>query len=344
MRMIEETRFVERLKFFDGQRLFAADLQGLETFNREMRWLHNQSLHQPGIGRGYAISGAKGDRQVTIGPGYAIDADGREIVLTRQQVIQVPPVSGDEKGRSIFYDLTVAYQDTDLEEVEFRDGICDTRGAVRLREAPIFCWVPLERDEAGELRPAARFVKDIQDGYKIILARAEVLNCRLQQVISIAQRQSARPDCGPYIACGTADSGLWKVPDGDLGNIEEADILVLQADIDTHGGVFQITPCYSAHIPGPRLAQVDIGNGELSLFLLIDFLRIVDSQLDHFRVLLFVSVQGFGPLVDNTPPAPGATTNVVEEAPTPKATADPQTQIVDWINNNWTITWMGVEG
>mgnify|MGYP001036441712 CR=1 FL=1 len=46
------TQFLERIQFFNGQRLFASDLQALEAFNREMRWLHNQSLHQPGVGSG----------------------------------------------------------------------------------------------------------------------------------------------------------------------------------------------------------------------------------------------------------------------------------------------------
>ena len=42
-----------------------------------MRWLHNRSLHQPGVGNGYKVTGTQGDRQVTIGPGYALDAYGR---------------------------------------------------------------------------------------------------------------------------------------------------------------------------------------------------------------------------------------------------------------------------
>lgn len=83
MAIFDETRVVERLQFFNGQRLFASDLQGIEAFNREMRWLHNQSLHQPGIGNGFTVSGQKGDRQVSIGAGYAIDARRREIVLTQ---------------------------------------------------------------------------------------------------------------------------------------------------------------------------------------------------------------------------------------------------------------------
>ena len=55
--------------------------------------------------------------------------------------------------------LTVQYpSNDDLEEVELREGICDTRGAVRLREEPIFCWVPLNPDgsPADDPRKAAK--------------------------------------------------------------------------------------------------------------------------------------------------------------------------------------------
>ena len=77
MSIVGASPFTERIAFFDGQRLFASDLQFLEQFNREMRWLHNRSLHQPGIGSGFAVSGNKGDREVRIEPGYAIDNLGR---------------------------------------------------------------------------------------------------------------------------------------------------------------------------------------------------------------------------------------------------------------------------
>src|SRR4051794_3122474 len=100
---------LERLQFFNGQRLDAADLQGIDDLNRQMRWLHNQSLHQPGVGSGYAISGAKGDREVTIQPGYAIDSAGREIILTDAVVQAVPPVANDGAGNPVVYDLTVSY-------------------------------------------------------------------------------------------------------------------------------------------------------------------------------------------------------------------------------------------
>ena len=62
MGVLEESTFIERRQFFAGQQLYADDLTGLEAFHREMRELHNRSLHQPGVGSGLAVKGASGDR------------------------------------------------------------------------------------------------------------------------------------------------------------------------------------------------------------------------------------------------------------------------------------------
>src|SRR5438067_6958100 len=109
MSLLDQTKNLERRNFFNYERLFAADLNDQEAFHREMRWLHNRSLHQPGVGNGYAITGAKDDREVVVGPGYALDAYGHEIVLVRTITVSVPPVASDEQGRPVHYYLTVRY-------------------------------------------------------------------------------------------------------------------------------------------------------------------------------------------------------------------------------------------
>src|SRR5215475_11775666 len=254
MDFLKETRFIERLQFFNGQRLFADDLQGLEAFNREMRWLHNQSLHQPGVGAGFAGNGDKGDREVTIGAGYAIDALGREIALTETQTLSIPPVAGNEQGKPIFFDLTVSYpDDSALEEAETREGVCLPRGVIRLREAPVFCWVELAGDNLIPKKPKLR--KDIQDNLKIRLARIEVFNCQLNSPVSTDQRLNARPSGNPYIAGGTE-----KVTDLDqnsalsnlIGAVKQIQVRTITATIDTKQAGFLTTPAYTAHITGPR--------------------------------------------------------------------------------------------
>ena len=79
------------------------------------------------------MAGKKDDREVQIGPGYAIDALGREIVLTQTQVEPVPPVAGEEDGTAALFDLTVSYPDDEfLTESETRVGICSGEGSEEL--------------------------------------------------------------------------------------------------------------------------------------------------------------------------------------------------------------------
>jgi hypothetical protein len=338
--ILDETRFIERLQFFNGQRLFASDLQGLEAFNREMRWLHNRSLHQPGIGNGLAVYGQKGERQVSIGPGYAIDALGREIVLTETQVEPVPPVSGEHDGTSVFYDLTISYpDDSDLEVAETRDGVCLPRGVVRLREAPEFCWVRLT---PGNFSPkSAGLAKDIQDGLKIVLARVELLNCQLHQPVSIAQRRSARPAKLPYVAGGVAEPTRWQEqPIPGLSSFVSTRELpfstfALKADIDTTAAGFLTTPFYAAHIPGPRVMTVSV-EGEPgpttpeATVLIVDQVHVQDTLPERFSffllgIVLQLSTGDLG--MDPTSRAIFLTEKVTER-----------------IKATWNVVWMGAEG
>jgi len=200
---------LERLLYFSGQRLSASNMQSIEESNREMRWLHNQSLHQPGIGSGFAVRGEIGDREVRIEPGYAIDSKGREIVLTRTSILPVPPVAGGENNKAAFYDLTVSYpEEQDLEEVETRQGVCTDRGTVRLREEPNFCWVELNPDNK---EPIGDLGDEIRKGLRITIMRAEIQDCRLNKKISIAQRLNSRPTKGPNIVSGSYISDPKKI-------------------------------------------------------------------------------------------------------------------------------------
>jgi hypothetical protein len=364
MEFLTETRFIERLQFFNGQRLLASDLQGLEAFHREMRWLHNQSLHQPGIGNGFAVSGAKGAREVTIGPGYAIDAEGREIVLTRSQSEPVPPVAGRDDGSPALYDLTVSYpEDAFLEETERREGICDQPGgAIRLKEEPVFCWIELSED--GQPIDVRR-KQEILAGARIVLARARVRNCRLNEDITIAQRLSARPPKQPYVCCGVA-TPRWRpwiiAPVQAGGQVSSSPFILpfgLEADIDTKECGFLTAPCYWARIAGPRLKQLASGEddaGRVTVPFLVDGLvQVVNPLPDEFRVQVLLLIQiVFGQLQ----PAVAAPLRAKRR----KKTSRPPTQKAPWAKlqaaeadetirqfveetfQDWSLVWMGVEG
>ena len=62
---------LERITFFSGQGLRAKDLAALQEAQRELRWLHNRSLHQWGIGVGL---GVRADRDGTTESGAELSA------------------------------------------------------------------------------------------------------------------------------------------------------------------------------------------------------------------------------------------------------------------------------
>jgi hypothetical protein len=318
---------VERIQFFNGQRLFASDLQDLEDFNRQMRWLHNQSLHQAGVASGYAVTGNKGDSQITVQPGYAIDAQGREIVLTKTTVLQVPPVANDGQGNAVYYDLVVSYPaDADLTETETRDGICVSRSAVRLLEKPTFCWAELV--PTGDLSGTpgaltadrnakiAALNQDIESGNRIRLARAEVLNCQLNQPLSVAERRNARPPTQPFISAGNTASltNTWAAAQSSLG-------FTLTLAVSTSAAQFRSAPRYFANVVGDRSVQVTIG-GKPQTILIDGFVRVDAPTAIGFTLsLLIPSI-----LIDRTlDPAQ-------VKAGLPAAV------------KNWYVVWMGVEG
>lgn len=323
MSILDQTRFIERQQFFNGQRLFADDLQSLEAFNREMRWLHNKSLHQPGIGNGFAVTGKKGDREVTIGPGYAIDREGHEIVLIRDQVESVPPVASESDGSPVLFDLTVSYLDEELEEAEVRQGICNQHGAVRLREEPVFCWVRL--DANGQPREPQQKL-EILAGMRLVLARAEVLNCELYQDLSVAERLNARPATLPYVCCGTSEVkwqpltfapldpavifGADDLQGASLGQLISAFAqglgffpwvlpIGLSAVVDTSACGFLNTPCYSARIDGSRFRTfqhlTSQGASADIQIVLEGFVQIVDPQPKSFVANILLMGQLIAP-------------------------------------------------
>ena len=346
MSILDETQFVERQRFFNGQRLFADDLQALEEFNREMRWLHNRSLHQPGIGSGFAINANKGDRRVTISPGYGIDSLGREIVLTHRLIEPIPPVAGDGKGNSAFYSLTVAYpDDTELEEAETREGVCQAQGVVRLREEPILCWVRLRFQDGKFTAENLNLSKQIDEGLRLVLARIEILECKLAQKPSLAQRRSARPPAQPYIASGTTGSDIWQ-PVETSGT---SSINSISAVIDTSEAGFITTPAYTARID--RGKQIDVGGK-----LVLPIMTVSDARPDSFTitVALFEILTGSSTnifsaamlltsnlfsarnVTDFTPQTGG-------ESITSTATLASDDSVEFAKNNDWRVVWMGVE-
>jgi hypothetical protein len=314
MPILDEMQFLERVQFFNGQRLFANDLQSLEEFNRKMRWLHNQSLHQPGVGSGYGVAGNIGDRQVTISPGYALDSLGREIILTETLIQPIPPVADNGSGNSVFYLLTVSYpEDAALKPSETRAGVCAQQGVVRLREDPVFCWVRLNDNDLNRQPVDPNLKQRISKGFFIVLAQIEVFNCKLKQPVSAAQRRNAVPAKQPRIACGVQIPTSWDAAPAAMMNVppfDEIGSLTLTATIYTSAAGFSATPLYTARLMGSRLLPDD-SNRPFLTDALINLITTPALGPRQFTLQIFPFSQG----------------NVT----------------VAQIKSEWQVAWMGIE-
>jgi hypothetical protein len=77
-----------RPAYFDGQLLNAEDFIAEQHYHRLARRQHNIHLHDWGVIKGLEV-GATEDDKLTVQPGFAVDANGREIDLPNATVLDV---------------------------------------------------------------------------------------------------------------------------------------------------------------------------------------------------------------------------------------------------------------
>ena len=245
---IPDVPALERPSFFDGQRLVADDFSALFAHPRAVRWLHNQVLHGWGIGAGFDVVGKRGDRFVTVKPGYALDCVGHDLVLSEDVTLAVPQSSGGD-----IYLLTISYmKDGELPPSETRDGTCLPLGAIRRPERPLVRWQTLTDSSEGVLRP----------GIDVVLCQVAMSDCKLAADPDRSGRRDLVQRVGPYVAHGIvpAEHVKWSaVQDGngiDVG---------VSAPIDTASAGFRRTPVYFPTVLGARVANSTELDGPLSV-------------------------------------------------------------------------------
>ncbi|MEJ1961444.1 MAG: hypothetical protein WDO56_07830 [Gammaproteobacteria bacterium] len=115
---------LERLNYFNGQRLQAADLKLEQDYHiRVRRWL-NRSLYSSGIASGLSVYAIKDQPRVRVTPGLAIDQLGREIILLDEQIVDVVGTQHDRNGSCDGPYLTIRYQ----EDVIAKEDLCCSVG------------------------------------------------------------------------------------------------------------------------------------------------------------------------------------------------------------------------
>ncbi len=151
---------LERLNYFNGQRLEASDLKMEQDYHiRSRRWL-NKSLYSAGIGRGLEVRAVPRDPatqdppRVGVSVGLAIDDDGREIILLEEALIEVCSYSGSGESTVVGNYLVIEYAEETLafeksagcavRETGARTSTSTANfgGPSRVQAKPQFSWIP----------------------------------------------------------------------------------------------------------------------------------------------------------------------------------------------------------
>ncbi len=161
----------KRINFFKGFLTTEKDWNDAERYHVEKRKLHNRAFHAPGVVPGYGdelrvSSRGRGDLSIEIGSGYAIDAQGHDIVVPEKQIRTLNP--GDFKLPATIY-VVLRYVEEFDDFIAYRENL-DYQGHRRIKEISKVEFSIVEPDIGTEvelarisLEKGARRVVDARD-------------------------------------------------------------------------------------------------------------------------------------------------------------------------------------
>ena len=101
---------IDRIRYYDGEFLRAFDFSEEQTYHMEMRRRLNRYLHLCGIVQGLNLVIPSGSTDVSIMPGLAIDALGREIYVYTPYTLGDGDVTTNRITNAGTYDVWLRYQ------------------------------------------------------------------------------------------------------------------------------------------------------------------------------------------------------------------------------------------
>jgi hypothetical protein len=114
--------------------LTAEDFEVEQEYHRQVRYFHNRLLHGYGTVTGLEVAVGDGTN-VNVSPGFAIDALGREIIVTEQLSLHLDHPCGDRRW---IRDLAIAWREVPEDPAPSLDG---TVTFSRWIEEPELSWV-----------------------------------------------------------------------------------------------------------------------------------------------------------------------------------------------------------
>ena len=146
---------LERLHYFNGQRLAAKDLEVEQTYHMRVRRLLNRGLYTAGVITGLEVLQVD-SRHVRVKGGVALDAGGREVILLGDATLAVPNRRPSSALPGFF--LVIRYdEETEPGDEAHCKESSGTTPPARIREAPLLSWTETwpNHDDCGKKGHAA---------------------------------------------------------------------------------------------------------------------------------------------------------------------------------------------
>lgn len=146
----------KRINFFKGFLTTDKDWNAAESYHVEKRKLHNRAFHAPGVVTGYGdglrvSSRGRGDLSIEVGSGYAIDGQGRDILLPEKEIHTLKPDNFVKLPATVYVVLRYVEEPTDF--IQYREKL-DYKGHRRIKETAKVDFTIVEPDINTEVELA----------------------------------------------------------------------------------------------------------------------------------------------------------------------------------------------
>jgi hypothetical protein len=238
--MRPEKRRLERVRYWQGQRLRSSDFLDIERVEAQRRWWHNRALHQAyGVYEGFHVSASPlGIHSgVVVSPGVAYDVFGHELILERPQTVPLPANVQTKRASRVTLLARYSPPPRDIEAARYGD-VCFTQTRSFTSGTAEFVWKltrfvePCEGVPIGELYSSNGKYSALGGAVRLITGFRPV---KPQAV--------ARP----LLASGSTVPGNTAWAPWIYQNLE----IGVQTTVDTSAAGFTRVPCYFAWLAGP---------------------------------------------------------------------------------------------
>jgi len=222
-------RAIERIEYYRGQRLTAADLQTDLEYEGRQDALHVRAVHGTwGIAFGLDVALAPGGLQVS--PGMAYDCAGRQVLAPAGLLVPVPgaPAPSVSLASAWWFDLVIRYARDEIFAARRQAGESCPGNRPDVTERPAWHW-SFAGDAPTPLHSPPGFADDVRLGEDIPLARVRLTATGLIDMIDASVRRQVRSQAQPRLAFGRLERASVGI---------EGSPWAWTLDIDTHAGGF----------------------------------------------------------------------------------------------------------